>query len=631
MLRKVLVFGFAFIAAVGLAYFASSFLFRVQKKPTNPGVNPVRGREKVDVPVVRFTDITKDTGITFRHVNGATGAKLLPETMGGGVAVFDYDGDGKPDILFVQSGVLPGHGVTGPVPTLALYRNLGNNKFQDVTAEVGLNVPMYGMGVCVGDIDNDGRPDIFVSCVGKHHLFRNVDGKRFEELKDAGVSGEIELPWKESRDEFLNHSDPIPFGSSCTFVDYDGDGKLDLFVCHYITWSPRIDRNVSATLVGVGRAYVPPKDFNGTQCKLYRNTDGRHFEDVSKEAGIEVTDSEGIGPNARTRAVGKSLGVILCDPDEDGWPDLMIANDSVRNFFFHNVAGANGKRHFVECGKDCNVAYADDGVPRGGMGIDYGEFRSGLFAAIIANFANEASTFFRQAPSVPGEPKEPRFSDTALTYGLAGPSRPPLKFGAFFFDYDLDGRLDLLTCNGHIEPEINKAQSGQQYPQPAQLFWNTGLDRPVFEPATEASAGKDLFQPIVGRGSAFADLDGDGDLDVVLCSNNGPPIILRNDCNLKHHWLRLHLVGDGKTSNRSAIGATVIVEAGGKKMTRTVAGARGYLSQSEFPITLGLAATDKVDRVLVKWPGKEMMEEEFAVAGVDRMLELKQGAGKPAR
>src|SRR5262245_24309205 len=200
MLRKVVVFGLAFVAAAGLAYYISSLLFKEQKKTTNPGVGPVKPREKIEVPLVKFTDITKETGIAFRHINDATGAKLLPETMGGGVAIFDYDGDGKPDILFIQSGLLPGHKEKGPAPTMALYRNLGGNKFQDVTAAAGLNVPMYGMGVCVGDIDNDGRPDVFVSCVGKHHLFRNVDGKRFEELKDAGVSGDVDLPWKETRE-----------------------------------------------------------------------------------------------------------------------------------------------------------------------------------------------------------------------------------------------------------------------------------------------------------------------------------------------------------------------------------------------------------------------------------------------
>jgi hypothetical protein len=632
MTRKVLAFALAFITAGAVAYYVASKFW--SKKPVKVGPDPaeIKPREVVPVPTVKFTNATAESGIAFRHVNGATGSKLLPETMGGGVAVFDYDGDGRPDILFIQSGLLPGHDSKDPPPTMKLYKNLGGFKFEDVTKEVGLDVPMYGMGVCIGDIDNDGRPDIFISCVGKHHLFRNVDGKRFEEITDAaGVGGGPDLPKGISRAEFLAWKEPIPFGSSCTFFDYDGDGKLDLFVCHYITWSPAIDLSVSATLAGVGRAYVPPRDFNGAQCKLYRNVNGKKFEDVTEKAGVEVYRAEGTGPGARKRAVGKCLGVVICDPDGDGWPDIMVANDGTPNFFFHNRPATNGGRKFVECGGEVGVALPDSGTARGAMGIDYGEFSPGLFAAVIANFANEPDTFLRLRPRKPGQPQELFFTDTALTYGLSGPSQVPLKFGAFFFDYDLDGRLDLLTCNGHIEPEIEKVRSGDKFAQPAQLFWNTGRDRPAFEHVTETAAGPALFQPIVGRGSAYADLDGDGDLDVILCANNGPPVILRNDSDLKHHWLRLNLIGDGKRSNVSTIGATVIVEAGGKTMTRFVTGARGYLSQSEFPVTIGLGTMDKVDRVIVKWPGKDAGDEEFAVEGVDRVMDIKQGGGKGLR
>jgi hypothetical protein len=584
-----------------------------------PEINDPRNRVAVPVPAVRFTDITERAGIRFRHANGASGRKLLPETMGAGVAFLDFDGDGKQDILFVNSCPWPGH--QGPLPTPALYRNKGDGTFEDVTAGSGLDVPLYGMGVAVGDFDNDGRPDVFISCVGRHRLFRNLDGKHFSDVTDAaGVGGPGKLP-DCTRDEFLAWQPPIPFGSSCTFLDYDGDGRLDLFVCHYVSWSPKIDLTVGSTLEGGRRAFVQPKDFEGASCSLYRNKGDGTFEDVSAAAGVRAIEREGTDPNARPRPAGKSLGVIVCDPDEDGWPDLVVANDTVRNFFFHNVPGPNGTRVFAEEGYAAGAAYAESGTPRGGMGIDWGEYRPGRSAVVITNFANEPNTFLALDQRSP-----PLFSDAALSVALAGPSRGPLKFGAFFFDYDLDGRLDLLTCNGHIEPEIGAIQRGQRFEQPAQLFWNTGDPQRLFEPATSAQAGDDLFKPMVGRGAAFADIDGDGDLDVVLTANGGPARLLRNDCSLGHHWVRLVLTGDGKRSNRSAIGAQVTVEAGGKVMKRQVTGGRGYLSQSELPITVGLGTADRVDKVTVRWPGRDAGPPEvWTGLAIDKAHELKQG------
>jgi hypothetical protein len=568
---------------------------------------------------VKFTDVTAAAGISFRHENGLSGKKLLPETMGGGVAVLDFDRDGRQDILFVNSCPWPGHEGRDRKATPALYRNAGGGKFEDVTEKYGLNLPLYGMGAAVGDFDNDGWPDLFVSCVGKHRLYHNEGGKKFLDVTvDTGVGGG-ELP-DSSWEEFLAWAEPIPFGSSATFLDYDGDGRLDLFVCHYVTWSPAHDLHVSTSLRGGDRSFAQPKEFAGSQCRLFRNVDGRRFEDVTEVAGVIVTQSIGTGPDAKQRPVAKALGVIACDPDGDGWPDLVVANDTVRNFFYHNVAGPDGKRKFRECGDLCSLAYADSGVPRGGMGIDWGEYLPGRFAVVVTNFALEPNTFFRQA----GE-KALRFSDAALAYGLAGPSRRPLKFGAFFFDYDLDGRLDLLTCNGHIEPDIAAVQSTQEYEQPAQLFWNTGRTNPLYEPATRETAGAGLFEPMVGRGSAYLDYDGDGDLDVVLVANGGPARLLRNDNALGHKWVRLVLEGDGNRSNRSAIGAQVTIEVGGQVYHRRVAGARGYLSQSEFPITIGLGKADKIDKVTVRWPGKDGEQQDWTNLGADRTYELKHG------
>jgi hypothetical protein len=589
-------------------------------------VDPARDRRAIPVPKVRFTDVTDAAGLRFRHFNGAAGKKYLPETMGAGVAVLDYDGDGRQDLLFVNGCPWPGGGGPDKPPCLALYRNKGDGTFEDVTEDAGLSVTMYGMGVAVGDYDNDGYPDIFVTGVGGCRLLHNVAGeggrRRFVDVTaEAGVGGPGGWPAALTDGEaFAAWDKPIAFASSATFLDYDGDGRLDLFVCYYITWSPAKDLSIDASLTGIGRSYLQPQQFEGAQCVLYRNVDGKRFEDVSAAAGVQVVDREGTGETARVRNVGKSLGVIVCDADDDGWPDVFVANDTVRNFFFHNVPGPGGTRRFVEKGELAGAAYAE-GQARGAMGVDWGEYRPGRNALVVGNFANEPDTFLTL-----DSPKRLLFSDAALAVGLAGPSRKPLKFGTLFFDCDNDGRLDLLTCNGHLEPEIARVQTGQRYAQPVQLFWNTGDAQRVFEPVTEEAAGPDLFRPLVGRGCAVLDFNGDGRLDVVLTENNGPARLLRNDNELKHHWVRLTLTGDGKRSNISAIGAQVTVEAGGRTLRRQVSGARGYLSQSELPVHVGLGDATRIDRVTVRWPGKDAgAPQVWTDLAADRAYELKQG------
>lgn len=611
--------GFALAFGVG-GYFLYGVLFpKKDKDPVKVPVDPTTARKSVPVPDISFTDVTASAGVRFTHATGAAGSKLLPETMGAGVVAFDYDNDGKPDLLFVNSCPWPGHPSPEKAPCLALFRNKGDGTFEDATVKAGLNVTVYGVGACAGDFDNDGFIDLFVTCVGKHRLFRNVDGKRFEDVTDkAGVGGPGVWPAGESAADFLKHQPAIPFGSSATFVDYDGDGKLDLFVCHYCTWSPAIDLGIKSTLTGVGRTYQQPTALEGNQCGLYRNKGDGTFEDVGEAAGVRVFEAEGTGADARRRPVAKALGVILYDADGDGWPDVIVANDTVRNFFFHNVPDGKGGRKFEEKGLSAGVAYAEATV-RGAMGIDVGEYRPGRPGVLIANFANEPNTFL-----VLSNPKRLLFADAAQAIGLSMPSKPPLKFGAFFFDYDLDGRLDILTANGHIDPDIQRIQTEQRHKQAAQLFWNTGADDRVYEPVPP-SAGSGLFKPIVGRGSAYLDFDGDGDLDVVLTENGGPALLLRNDQKTGHHWLRLRLQGDGKTSNRSAIGAEVTVEAGGVKYTRTVTGAKGYLSQSELVVTVGLGTTAAVDKVSVRWPGKGGGTQTWAGLTVDREHRLVQG------
>ncbi|MBI3409024.1 MAG: CRTAC1 family protein [Planctomycetes bacterium] len=563
------------------------------------------------VPKVRFTDVTAKAGIHFTHVNGAFGKKLLPETMGGGVAVFDFDNDGKPDILFINSCYWPGFEKDGKAPTLALYRNKGNFEFEDVTEQAGLAVTMYGMGVTVGDYDNDGWTDIFITGVGGNRLFHNEPdgkgGRKFVEVTaQAGDLNEGQS-WSTAKgDDFLKVSTPISFPSSAAWFDYDNDGKLDLIVCNYVTWSPKFDLDQNFTLQGKAPAYGPPRFFKGMFCSLYHNEGNGKFKNVTGTAGLQILSPIG-------EPMAKALGVVVNDIDEDGWPDIVIANDTVRNFFFRN----NRDGTFKEIAQEAGVAYAE-GAARGAMGIAFGEYRPGKRALVIGNFANEPNTLLRL-----DHKEKLLFSDVALIEGLAGPSRIVLKFGLFFFDFDLDGLLDLLTCNGHLEPHINVVQPGQSYKQPVQLFWNMGKKR-TYEPVGPEHAGPDLFRPMVGRGCAFADFNGDGFLDVVLVENGGEARLLKNEGGTGHHWVRVLLEGDGVRTNKSAIGARVILTAGGKTQSREVTSAVGYLSQSEFAVTFGLGESTKVDKIEVIWPGINAGRSVLEKLEVDRLYQIKQ-------
>jgi enediyne biosynthesis protein E4 len=526
-----------------------------------------------EIPNARFTDVTSAAGIHFVHNNGAYGEKLLPETTGGGCAFFDYDNDGYPDILFINSTYWPWHIPEGKTPTtLALYHNDGTGHFQDVTAGSGLDVSLYGMGVAVGDYDNDGLVDVFVTAVGSNHLFRNLGNGKFADVTaQAGVGGSTNQ-----------------WSTSCAWIDYDNDGNLDLFVCNYVQWSRDIDMDVNYQLPGIGRAYGPPMNFIGTFPYLYHNDGHGHFTDVSRSAGLQIKKPGTDLPMA------KSLGVAPVDFDGDGWMDLIVANDTVQNFAFQNQR--NGT--FKEVAAIKGLAYSSFGGVRGAMGIDSSRFQDDdNLAVAIGNFANEMTALYvtQRDPFV--------FTDEAIKQGIGPASKDMLTFGVFFFDYDLDGWLDLLTANGHIEPQIATIHPHQQYKQPAQLFWNarsTGSAN-TFVPVPPEKCGSDLFTPLAGRGSAYADIDGDGDPDILLTQINGPPLLLRNDQKLNHHWLRLKLAGH--QCNRDGIGAWVKIRVGGKTLSRQVMPTRGFLSQSELPVTFGLGEARHVDEVTITWPG----------------------------
>ena len=518
----------------------------------------------VDAPAMPFTDVTAEAGIDFVHRTGAYGERLLPETMGGGVAFFDYDKDGHPDLLFLNSMDWPWQPQPARPATSRLYRNQGDGTFADVSAATGMDITLYGMGVATGDYDGDGLVDVFVAGVGENRLYRNIGGERFEDATGAaGVA-----------------SDGKTWSTSAAFLDFDLDGDLDLFVCNYVGWSPEVDREVDFRLTGIGRAYGPPTDFPGTNSWLYRN-DGGTFTEISAEAGIEVANPATGAP------VGKALAVRPLDINDDGWLDLAVANDTTRNFVFVNQEG----KGFREAGVELGAAFDAAGLATGAMGIDAVRRDDGLTLA-IGNFANEMSSFYVLRPG------EGIFSDDAIVAGVGPASRRALTFGLVFLDADLDGRIDLITANGHVEPEINRVQASQQYPQPAQLFWNCGTDcRGPFIPLEDTGS---LATPRIGRGLAYADIDGDGDLDLALTQTGAKAALLRNDQATGNAWIRIAL--NAPAANVNAIGATVTVTAAGTQQVRTVMPARSYLSSVETTLTFGLGATPAAQAVTVRWP-----------------------------
>jgi hypothetical protein len=564
------------VLLVGGVVAISSFLFESVLISPTPALPEPGGQSGLVpagwIPEVLFTERAAAAGIDFVHTNGAYGDKLLPETMGGGVAFWDYDGDGDQDLVLVNSGHWPWRGQGGqPQNALALYDNDGTGNFSRATAVEGLEFPGYGMGLAVGDYDNDGWVDLFVTGVGANALLRNLGGGRFQDvIRDLGIQ-----------------CSPEDWGTSGAWLDFDNDGDLDLFVCHYLRWSREIDFEANYQLPGIGRAYGQPWNFPSTFPSLYRNERNGTLRDISAESGVQVRN------RATGLPQGKSLGVAPLDLDSDGWLDLVVANDTLPNQVFHNER--NGT--FKEIGAVSGLAFDNFGATRGAMGVDAARFQDDRSLGIsIGNFANEMTALYvsREEPLL--------FADEAITQGIGQATRFSLTFGVFFFDYDLDGWLDLLTANGHIEDEIEKVQPEQRYRQSAQLFWNArGRDpRAGFVPVPPEKSGPDLFQPIVGRGSACADIDGDGDLDVVIAQINGPPLLLRNELSPRPNWLRVKLVGT--KSNRDAIGTWVRLRAGGRTLWRQVMSTRGYLSQSELPLTFGLGEATRVDEFTVQWP-----------------------------
>ena len=555
----------------------------------------VRQSNEQPPPQLPLVDVTEESGIQFVHESGKYGEKLLPETMGSGVAVFDYNGDGHQDILFVNSCRWDWDQSSDEPTSCKLYQGDGAFHFEDVTQSVGLTDSFYGMGVAVGDYDNDGDSDLYITAVGENRLYKNDNGTFLDVTKEAGVAGEEGL-----------------WGTSCGFVDFDNDGLLDLFVCNYVNWSKENDLSQSFTLDGETRAYGPPKAFAGSFSLLFHNLGNGQFEDVSFSAGIQVRNETTNVP------LGKAMGIAPVDFNRDGWIDFVIANDTVRNFMFEN----NKDGTFTEVGRLVGIAFDRSGNARGAMGIDTAMFRDQDTLAIgIGNFANEASALYMAKRG------RRQFVDAAMATGFGPPTRQGLTFGLFFFDIDLDGRLDLLGANGHLEEEISKTQQSQQYEQPPQLFWNAGREASSELVAVgRESVGEEFIEPIVGRGAAYGDFDGDGDADVVMSVSHGSPKVFRNDQSLNNHWVKIQLVG--KSSNRDAIGATIELKHGDQYDARTLMPTKSYLSQCEKRVTFGLGKeTVGSLSYIVNWPGGD--REEFSSDLIDQEIRFTQGEGTP--
>ena len=522
-----------------------------------------------------LTDVTGSAGINFKHNNGAYGGKLLPETLGSGCAFVDYDADGWQDILLVNSADWLGH--SRQRSTLKLYRNNRNGTFTDVTRAAGLDVEMYGMGVAVGDYNNDGFPDILITCVGQNRLFRNTGKGTFVDATNSSGLGKRQA-----------------FSTSALWFDYDRDGLLDLFVCNYVKWAPEHD--VFCSVDGKHKSYCTPEAYVGQTCWLFHNRGNGSFEDVTASSGIFDSSS-------------KSLGAAMFDYDHDGWPDLLVANDTQPNKLYRNQRNRTFKDVAVEAG----IAFSAEGKARAGMGVDIGDFdNSGRAGVAITNFDNEMIGLYRADASG-------NFSDIAVQSGIGLPSKTTLGFGCVFADCDLDGSLDLIAVNGHIDDTVRNVRN-VGYAQPPQLFLNNG--KGSFREAG-AEVGGAFSAPKVGRGLAVGDFDRDGDADILMTTNNGPAYLFRNDHTAGNHSIRFKLVGT--KSNRDAIGAQVRIFSDGIWQSRNVRSGSSYLSHSELPATFALGKRDKIERLVIDWPSGRT--EEFKDLASGKSYEIIEGKG----
>jgi enediyne biosynthesis protein E4 len=523
-------------------------------------------------------DVTERSGIDFRHVTGATGQKYLPETIGSGVCAFDFDGDHRTDLYFVNGSSLP-PGKDPRPSTSRLYRNRGDGTFQDVTASSGTGSSGYGLGCAVGDFDNDGWPDLYVANFGANVLYRNRGDGTFQDVTASSGTG-----------------DPS-FSSGATFVDVDGDGDLDLFVVNYMTITLSDNKYCGEVKPGY-RAYCGPEIYPGQANRLYRNDGRGRFTDISEEAGIANPDGHG-------------LGVVAFDYDSDGDEDLYVANDGMANFLYRN----DGHGRFTEVGLLAGVALSDEGKARAGMGVDFGDYDGdGLPDLFVANISFQASALYRNNGNG-------TFTEKSYAAGVASPTQLMTGYGTGFADFDNDGWLDLFQANGNMLDNVELYFDNVAYKEPAQLFRNRGDG--TFEEVTKSQA-PDLAIPRVGRGSAFLDFDSDGAVDLALVEAGDRARLFRNRGVPGRHWLGVILTGTA--SNRSGFGAKVTLEAGGRRFVQEARAASGFASQSEPGVHFGLGAAAKVDRLEVRWPSGRV--DRVPPPAADQRVEIVEGSGR---
>ncbi len=523
----------------------------------------------------QFRDVTAQAGIHFTHNNAAFGKKWLPETLGVGAAFIDYDNDGYPDILLVNGQDWPGH--SKAPSTLKLYHNNRDGTFTDVTAKSGLAISMFGMGVAVGDYDNDGHDDLFITALGQSRLFHNNGNGTFTDVtKAAGLWGPNEL------------------STSAAWVDYDRDGKLDLVVANYVQWSPQSD--IYCTLDGAHKSYCTPESYKGVSARVWHNLGGGKFEDATQKSGLSDPTS-------------KSLGVAILDYNGDGWPDILLANDTQPNKLYLNKQNGTFEEKAVSAG----IAFSEDGVARAGMGVDVGDYdRSGRPSLMITNFANQMLSLYHNEGNglfVDEAPRSEVGRNTLVTLG----------FGCFFFDYDNDGWPDIFVADGHIENEIERVQKRVSYAEPPHLFRNLGAGK--FQEVT-SQMGAAFASPKVARGAAYADIDNDGALDVLVTTNGGRPWLFHNEA-AANHSLRVKLLGT--KSNRDGIGAVVRVTSGGAKQWQMLRSGSSYLSQSELVLTFGLGSAPKADSIEIQWPSGQV--DKISATAAQQTITVEEGKG----